>query len=87
MASYKFWKTQPVSQFNSSNQTVDGPVRRINPADIPPEPEKLLPGYEWATLDLDDVSHLNEVFHLLAGHYVEDSENEFRFLYSKSFLK
>ncbi|KAJ3547537.1 hypothetical protein NM208_g1470 [Fusarium decemcellulare] len=87
MASYKFWKTQPVPQFSSANEVTDGPIRLIQPEDIPSEPEKLLPGYEWVTLDLDDESHLDEVFHLLADHYVEDEDNEFRFLYSKQFLK
>ncbi|TQV96723.1 hypothetical protein IF1G_03963 [Cordyceps javanica] len=87
MASYKFWKAQPVTQFNSAFEASDGPIREINPEDIPPEPEKLLPGYEWATLDLDIESHLDEVFHFLEEHYVEDSDNEFRFRYSKNFLK
>ncbi|KAF4969329.1 hypothetical protein FSARC_3403 [Fusarium sarcochroum] len=87
MASYKFWKTQPVSQFNSTNGVTDGPIRLIEPEDIPPEPEKLLPGYEWATLDLDNETHLDEVFHLLADHYVEDDDNDFRFLYAKDLLK
>lgn len=74
----------------------------IDPEQVPKEPQQLLEGFEWVTMDLTDdkevcyagkrginplTSHqLEEVWELLNGHYVEDDEAMFRFNYSVSFL-
>ena len=86
MASYKFWKTQPVPQFNGAVDGDEGPIQVIRPEDVPAEPDKLPSGYEWSTLDLDKPSELAELHSLLAGHYVEDDDAMFRFNYSPEYL-
>lgn len=43
--------------------------------------------YEWASIDLDDDVQLQEVYHLLTKHYVEDNDASFRFDYSADFIR
>ncbi|KZZ97947.1 glycylpeptide N-tetradecanoyltransferase [Ascosphaera apis ARSEF 7405] len=88
MASYKFWKTQPVIHFDETNKKdiEDGPIKMIDPSKVSKEPDALIEGFEWATLDLDEPKQLKELYDLLAGHYVEDVNAMFRFNYSTSFL-
>ncbi|KAI5285134.1 glycylpeptide N-tetradecanoyltransferase [Ascosphaera aggregata] len=88
MANYKFWKTQPVIHFDETTRQdiQDGPIKIIDPAKVSKEPDVLVEGFEWATLDLDQEKQLKELYELLAGHYVEDVNAMFRFNYSTSFL-
>ncbi|KAL8661011.1 MAG: hypothetical protein Q9202_005991 [Teloschistes flavicans] len=86
MASYKFWQTQPVPRFDETHQFDEGPIKRIDPEQVPKEPQQLLEGFEWVTMDLTNDKELEEVYELLNGHYVEDDEAMFRFNYSQSFL-
>ncbi|KAI4243492.1 MAG: hypothetical protein LQ352_007025 [Teloschistes flavicans] len=86
MASYKFWQTQPVPRFDETQQFDEGPIKRIDPEQVPKEPQQLLEGFEWVTMDLTNDKELEEVYELLNGHYVEDDEAMFRFNYSQSFL-
>ncbi|KAI5297788.1 glycylpeptide N-tetradecanoyltransferase [Ascosphaera atra] len=88
MASYKFWKTQPVVKFDEADKETlpDGPIKMIDPAQVSKEPDALIEGFEWSTLDLEDEKQLKELYDLLAGHYVEDVNAMFRFNYSTSFL-
>ena len=44
-------------------------------------------GFEWCTLDVNDDTHLDEMYVLLTENYVEDDDNMFRFDYSKDFLQ
>ena len=96
---YKFWNTQPVPKFKEPNllQTTDGsngeslPEGAILPdkmcrASAKAEPEKLLEGFEWCLVDLDDEEELTELYDLLDNHYVEDTDGSFRFKYSVKFL-
>jgi glycylpeptide N-tetradecanoyltransferase len=55
-------------------------------ASVKPEPEKLLGGFEWCLVDLEDKDELSELYDLLYNHYVEDTDGSFRFDYSKEFL-
>ena len=66
------------------------------------EPRDLLGGFQWVTMDLTNdeevcmlseytkvmlmIIQLKEVYELLTGHYVEDSDANFRLNYSASFL-
>ncbi len=84
MASYKFWKTQPVPRFNE--KAADGPIIMVDPEQVAKEPEPLLEGFEWCELDLNKEEELKEVYELLTYHYVEDGNAMFRFKYSKSFF-
>ncbi|KAI4172394.1 MAG: hypothetical protein LQ346_008607 [Caloplaca aetnensis] len=86
MASYKFWQTQPVPRFDETQPIQEGPIKMIDPEKVPKEPQQLLEGFEWVTMDLTDEKELEEVWELLNGHYVEDDEAMFRFNYSVSFL-
>ena len=92
---YKFWNTQPVPKFKEPDllQTTDdaqaeGPIlpSKICRAAAKAEPEKLLDGFEWCLVDLDDDKELEELYDLLDNHYVEDTDGSFRFKYSKQFL-
>lgn len=90
MASYEFWKTQPVPSFDEiaagKDNIVDGPIKEIDIDRVKKEPSELYPGFEWVTMDLEDEKQLEEVYELLHNHYVEDQEAMFRFRYSPSFL-
>lgn len=87
MASYKFWQTQPVPRFDdTSKEVAEGPIKRIDPEKVSKEPDRLIEGFEWATLDLTKEDQLQELWDLLTNHYVEDDNAMFRFRYSKSFL-
>ncbi|KAF3941169.1 hypothetical protein ABW19_dt0207542 [Dactylella cylindrospora] len=85
MASYKFWKTQPVKRFDEES-TEEGEIRKGDPDKVPKEPFPLLDEFEWCTMDLENEKELDEVYTLLNGHYVEDDEAMFRFAYSSSFF-
>ncbi|KAF2763601.1 N-myristoyl transferase [Teratosphaeria nubilosa] len=96
---YKFWNTQPVPKFKEPNllQTTNGsegkelPEGAILPDEVckaaaKPEPEKLVDGFEWCLVDLEDKEELKELYDLLYNHYVEDTDGSFRFNYSQEFL-
>ncbi|KAK4184493.1 putative glycylpeptide N-tetradecanoyltransferase [Podospora australis] len=90
MASYKFWSTQPVPQFDEEPKALfeEGPLKIQKVDEIPAEPIPLaLPQFRWVTMDLTDDKQLEEVEKLLYGHYVEDDEAMFRFKYSASLLR
>lgn len=87
MASYKFWGTQPVPRFDERKKGgEEGPIKVINPDTVPAEPDVLIEGFEWVTLDLTSREELQEMYELLSLHYVEDDSAMFRFNYSESFL-
>jgi glycylpeptide N-tetradecanoyltransferase len=90
MASYKFWSTQPVPQFDEPEPKLieEGPLKIQKIEDIATEPIPLaLEPFRWVTMDLSNDSELEEVEKLLYGHYVEDDEAMFRFKYSKELLR
>lgn len=86
IASYKFWQTQPVPHFDETDSATGGPIKVIDPAKVSKEPDALIEGFEWATLDLTNETELQELWDLLTYHYVEDDNAMFRFRYSQSFL-
>ena len=87
MASYKFWQTQPVPRFDEKVASEEeGPIKMIDPEQVPKEPSPMAEGFEWVTMDLEDGKELEELYELLMGHYVEDEQAMFRFNYSISFL-
>lgn len=88
MASYKFWQTQPVPRFDDKPDATipDGPIKTIDPEQVPKEPDSLIEGFEWCELDLTRDEELKEVYELLTYHYVEDDKAEFRFNYSEQFF-
>ncbi|MCJ1483199.1 glycylpeptide N-tetradecanoyltransferase [Schaereria dolodes] len=86
MASYKFWQTQPVPRFDEDPKFEEGPIKIIDPENVPREPRALHDGFDWVTMDLTDRKETEEVYELLRGHYVEDNDATFRFRYSESFF-
>lgn len=90
MASYKFWKTQPVPRFDEEipKDFKEGPLKVQTVDDVPKEAPKLgIEGFEWVTMDLTNDDEIKEVYQLLNGHYVEDDESMFRFNYGTAILK
>jgi glycylpeptide N-tetradecanoyltransferase len=90
MASYKFWKTQPVPRFDEEmpKDFEEGPLKVQSVDDVPKEAPKLgIEGFEWVTMDLTKDEEIKEVYQLLNGHYVEDDESMFRFNYGTAILK
>lgn len=87
MGNYKFWSTQPVTNFGEAKFEEEGPIRVQTLDQVPKEPSQLLPGFEWCTVDVENPKENEEVRELLQGHYVEDDEALFRFNYSYSILK
>ncbi|RDW93879.1 glycylpeptide N-tetradecanoyltransferase swoF [Aspergillus mulundensis] len=86
MAAFKFWQTQPVPRFDEASNAAGGPIKMIDPERVSKEPDALIEGFEWTTLDLTNEEELRELWDLLTYHYVEDDNAMFRFRYSKSFL-
>ncbi|KAL4913434.1 acyl-CoA N-acyltransferase [Aspergillus aurantiobrunneus] len=86
MAAFKFWQTQPVPRFDDASSATGGPIKMIDPEKVSKEPDALIEGFEWTTLDLTKEDELRELWDLLTYHYVEDDNAMFRFRYSKSFL-
>lgn len=86
MASYKFWQTQPVRRFDESGPVEQGPIKEIDIERVSKDPPEMYPGFEWVTMDLTKEDQLEEVWQLLANHYVEDDDAMFRFNYSVSFF-
>ncbi|KHN94523.1 Glycylpeptide N-tetradecanoyltransferase [Metarhizium album ARSEF 1941] len=88
MGAYKFWQTQPVPKFGEDGSKVDdGPLKIQKIDDIDREPQPLVAGFEWVTVDLMDDEEMKEVYELLNGHYVEDDEAMFRFNYIPEVLR
>lgn len=96
---YKFWNTQPVPKFKEPNllqntnegegeAKAEGAILpdKVCKASVKPEPEKLVDGFEWCLVDMDDEAELQELYDLLYNHYVEDTDGSFRFNYSTKFL-
>ncbi|KAL2699047.1 hypothetical protein AAEP93_010435 [Penicillium crustosum] len=86
--SYKFWKTQPVPQFNDDGgKSRRGPIKVINLDEVPKSPYPILDGFEWGTIDPEDEKEVGELHELLSNHYVEDDDSTFRLNYSPVFLR
>ncbi|GJN88755.1 hypothetical protein Rhopal_001723-T1 [Rhodotorula paludigena] len=89
MASYKFWRTQPVPQLDTKEDELrEGPLEPDKKAEeVQQEPVKLHHDFKWVTVDLNDPAQLKEVYNLLTHHYVEDLDASFRFDYSPEFIE
>eukprot|EP01137_Pigoraptor_chileana_P020715 Opistho-2@83453 len=82
---HKFWKSQPVPQFNEEVAEY-GPIE-ADKEHVQQEPYNLPAGFEWDTLDINSQPQLDELYKLLNENYVEDDDMMFRFDYSPEFLK
>ncbi|KCV72722.1 hypothetical protein H696_00300 [Fonticula alba] len=83
---HKFWKTQPVQDFD--DPSAFGPIEADKtPEEIRPEPYKLPAGFQWSDVDMSNDEQSKELYELLSGNYVEDGDAYFRFDYSREFLQ
>jgi glycylpeptide N-tetradecanoyltransferase len=88
MGAYKFWQTQPVPKFGEeAGKIEEGPLRIQKVDEVDKNPQPLVAGFEWVTMDLMDDGEMKEVYELLNGHYVEDDEAMFRFNYIPEVLR
>ena len=85
MDDYKFWKTQPVPNFDEKIDE-EGVIEQKSVDQISKEPLPLRPEFEWADLDLNKDEDRAEVYKLLYENYVQDVDSSFRFKYSTDFL-
>lgn len=85
MEEYKFWKTQPVTRLDQEVEQ-EGEIEIKTVDEVSKEPAPLPSGFEWSTIDITDLSQVNEVYELLFHNYIEDDEENFRFRYSATFL-
>ncbi|XP_667560.1 N-myristoyltransferase [Cryptosporidium hominis TU502] len=86
---HKFWNTQPVVQNDdSSTEYSFGPIE-IEPDSFRKEIYKLPDGFSWFDCNLWDIESqdFEDTYQLLKDHYVEDDDSQFRFNYSKEFLR
>eukprot|EP00484_Ammonia_sp_Unknown_P000387 CAMPEP_0197023520 /NCGR_PEP_ID=MMETSP1384-20130603/4193_1 /TAXON_ID=29189 /ORGANISM="Ammonia sp." /LENGTH=516 /DNA_ID=CAMNT_0042451739 /DNA_START=50 /DNA_END=1600 /DNA_ORIENTATION=- len=85
---HQFWNNQPVPQMDQEfEDNVNEPMEEKTLDDVRKQPYLLPAQFEWVELDLNDDKEVDELYELLANHYVEDDDNRFRFNYSKEFLK
>jgi glycylpeptide N-tetradecanoyltransferase len=84
--SHKFWDTQPMRKEESADEG-NGPIEVKTVDEVNKEGVKLPEQLAWCEFDVDNPVELQEVYTLLAEHYVEDDDNMFRFNYSVDFLK
>ncbi|KAH8658449.1 glycylpeptide N-tetradecanoyltransferase [Xylariales sp. PMI_506] len=90
-ASYTFWRTQPVVQFDDDEdktQQEDGPIKPLQVEDVSHTPYEIgVEGCEWAELDLTNETQLQELSEFLKEHYVEHEDGDMRLKYSVPLLK
>ena len=86
---HDFWHTQPVPRYYDSvpDSDYNAPIETKTVSEVPQEPYALPKGYHWSEINLHEKEQAEELYKLLADHYVEDSEGKFRFDYSIDFLK
>jgi len=97
---HKFWNSQPVCPKEIMNVMTDKSsaesILSQTIDEVPAEPAPLttngravvlFANFVWEELDLNDEAVLDEVFCLLRANYVEDDGNNFRFEYTKEFLR
>jgi len=85
---FKFWKTQPVAQFEQPLEGDNEPFEPNKPvSEIRQEPLELVSAFEWNDINIEEPGDLDELYNLLYENYVEDDDNMFRFDYSKAFLQ
>ena len=85
---FKFWKTQPVPQYNIDIKVDFGPINKENNIEnIQKEPYTLPEGFEWKDLDLSISSDVDKLYEFLKSNYIGDESHLFGTDYSKEWLK
>ena len=85
---FKFWKTQPVPQFNIDIKVDFGPIIKDNNIEnVQKEPYTLPEGFEWKDVDLDASNDMDKLYEFLKSNYIGDESHLFGTDYSKDWLK
>lgn len=85
---FKFWKTQPVPQFNLDIKVDFGPIiKDTNIENIQKEPYDLPEGFEWKVIDLSINNDVDKLYEFLKSNYIGDESHLFGSDYSKEWLK
>ena len=85
---HAFWDTQPVPKMTEKVCKEDfGPIKLQKKEDTPVEEVPLASIFEWWCPDMNKEEDLHQIYELLSENYVEDHDSQFRFNYSKPFLK
>ena len=86
---HKFWNTQPmVKPEDKVEAIVNKPVNPVEDVEkVRQEPYSMPAGFVWCELDVNDETHMEELYNLLSNNYVEDDDSMFRFDYSAEFLR
>jgi glycylpeptide N-tetradecanoyltransferase len=86
---HKFWNTQPVVKMEGNMEAVvNKPVNPVEDVDkVRQEPYNMPAGFVWCELDVNNETHIKELYNLLSNNYVEDDDSMFRFDYSAEFLR
>ncbi|ORX89853.1 N-myristoyl transferase [Basidiobolus meristosporus CBS 931.73] len=85
-AEHKFWKTQPVPQYDEVVETEGAIDNEKNVQEIRQNPYPLPGSFDWVLIDLENPEELKEVYTLLSLNYVEDDDATFRFDYTPEFI-
>eukprot|EP00826_Nyctotherus_ovalis_P050199 TRINITY_DN6131_c0_g1_i8.p1 TRINITY_DN6131_c0_g1~~TRINITY_DN6131_c0_g1_i8.p1 ORF type:complete len:326 (-),score=82.08 TRINITY_DN6131_c0_g1_i8:470-1447(-) len=87
MSKHRFWSTQPVMQFDDLDRKdlPTGPIKKIDPKDVPLHPYPLPEGLEWTEIDVN-TKDLDDVYVLLRENYIEEAV-DFRMKFTPEYLK
>ena len=81
LGEHKFWNSQAIST-PVAKVTKIGEIQKFKAEEIPDEPIKLPPGFEWSDLDVEQDEQVKDLCDFLETHYVEDDVGCFRLKYS-----
>lgn len=84
MENHKFWNTQPIDI--SKNSLENKVIEELNIDNVQKEPYKLLEGFEWTELDINNDLELTSIYNFLISYYVDEPNAIKRYHYSKEFL-
>jgi glycylpeptide N-tetradecanoyltransferase len=84
---HKFWKSQPVPALEDYSVKFGSILTNDEMKSRRSSPYKLHESLEWYDIDITDKNDVNKLSEFLNKYYVEDSNNEFRFLYTTDFLQ
>eukprot|EP00826_Nyctotherus_ovalis_P050198 TRINITY_DN6131_c0_g1_i7.p1 TRINITY_DN6131_c0_g1~~TRINITY_DN6131_c0_g1_i7.p1 ORF type:complete len:236 (-),score=54.43 TRINITY_DN6131_c0_g1_i7:273-980(-) len=104
MSKHKFWSTQPVMQFDELDKEdmAIGPIKKVDPKDIPSHPYPLPEELEWCSIDEKEFTEATfvhpsieefysmewwKVYEIMRDYFIEDYDSAYRMKYSFNFLK
>ncbi|EAX86325.1 myristoyl-CoA:protein N-myristoyltransferase, putative [Trichomonas vaginalis G3] len=86
-AIHKFWSVQPVVK-EDAEDVAEGYIDPQIPVTAPPDQPSPLPaGFTWSNIDINDEKQLQELYHFLEMHYIENDQHSFRFCLPAPLLK